>query len=71
MPHDYLECPEVVGKTVKSLKLYAADAAATEILIEFEDGTSFSSSQETKAIIKASLIETGLGEPRLIKSYSE
>jgi hypothetical protein len=68
---DYMECPEVVGKTVKSLRLYSADTGATEILIEFEDGTSFTSSQETKSTLNASLIETGVGEPRVVKSYLE
>jgi hypothetical protein len=35
-----IDCPEVVGKTVKSLKLYTADNSDAEILIEFTDGTS-------------------------------
>ena len=69
--NDYVECREVAGKTVKSLRLYAAETGATEVLIEFEDGTSFSSSQETKSVVKASLIETGDGEPKIIKNYSE
>jgi hypothetical protein len=28
-----IDCPEVVGKTVKSLKLYTADNSDAEILI--------------------------------------
>ena len=71
MSSDYIECPEVVGKTVKSLKLYTAETGDTEILIEFEDGTSFLNLQVTKSSHKASLIEAGVGEPRVIKSYSE
>lgn len=71
MSKDYIECWEVAGKTVKSLRLYATETSVTEILIEFEDGTSFSGSQETKSSLKASLIETGIGEPRVIKNYSE
>jgi hypothetical protein len=68
---DYIECPEVVGKTVKSLKLYTAESGETEILIEFEDGTSFLNYQETKTSHKASLIETGVGESTVIKNYAE
>lgn len=71
MLNDYIECREVAGKIVKSLKLYTAEPDSTEVLIEFEDGTSFSSCQETKAVVKASLIETGVGEPRVIKNYVE
>jgi hypothetical protein len=42
MTDDYLECPELSGKTIKNLKLYRESPERCEVLIEFTDGTSFS-----------------------------
>jgi hypothetical protein len=64
-----VECPEVVGKTVKSLRLYSTDKSDAEIMIEFTDGTTFSSSYESHSVLKASLIRTGIGTPEVLKDY--
>jgi hypothetical protein len=66
-----LECPEVFGKTIASLKLYQRDQSAPEILIDFTDGTSFSCSLEVKAALKASLVRTGVGTPDVVQTYFE
>ncbi len=47
MSFPIIDCPEVVGKTVSSLKLYATDCDSVEIRIDFTDGTSFSSAYES------------------------
>jgi hypothetical protein len=62
------ECAEVVGKIVKSLTVYGDGA---EMVLEFTDGTSFTTSLECKSSLKANLIRTGIGTPEMIKSYSE
>lgn len=69
MARDYLECPEVAGKTVKSLKLYEDDAEGCETLIEFTDGTSFSSSVCHQPAVKGTLFESGAGTPKVIRNY--
>ena len=66
-----VECPEVVGKTVKSLRLYSTDKSDAEIMIEFTDGTTFSSSYESHSVLKASLIRTGIGTPEVLKDYTD
>jgi len=69
MPEDIIECTEVVGKVVKCLKLYRADLDA-ELQIDFEDGTSFSCILENKPSVKASLIQTGVGTPEVLRDYT-
>lgn len=69
MTRDYLECPDVAGKTVKSLKLYEDDAEGCETLIEFTDGTSFSSSVCHRPTVKGTLFESGAGAPKVIRNY--
>ena len=71
MPSQNVECPEVVGKTVKSLKLYSTDKSDAEIMIEFTDGTTFSSSYESRSVLKASLIRTGIGTLEVLKDYTD
>jgi hypothetical protein len=71
MSSPIIECPEVVGKTVSSLKVHANDCESVEIVIEFTDGTSFSSAYETRAVHKAALIRTGVGTPEVLKTYTD
>jgi hypothetical protein len=74
MPSQSVDCPEVVGKTVKSLTLHtrsADESGDAEVLIEFTDGTSFSSVFESRATLNASLIRTGIGTPEVLKNYAD
>ncbi len=56
MTRDYVECPEVAGKTIKALKLYEDDTDGCETLIEFTDGTSFSSFVSYQPTFKANIV---------------
>jgi hypothetical protein len=69
MTEEYAEVPEVVGKVVKSIKLYRSDPDCTELLIDFIDGTSFSCILENKPSIRATLIRTGIGTPEVLREY--
>jgi hypothetical protein len=69
IPEDIIECTEIVGKVVKSLKLYRADPETAELQIDFEDGTSFSCTLENKPSVKASLIQTGIRTPEVLRDY--
>jgi len=66
---EYVECVEVVGKTIKTLKLYEHAIDGCETLIEFTDGTSFCSSVCHQATMKASLYRGGIGTPDVIREY--
>lgn len=69
MTKDFVECPEVAGKTIKALKLYEDDTEGCETLIEFTDGTSFSSSVSYQPTVKGTLFEGGAGTPKIIRDY--
>ena len=71
MASQIIDCPDVVGKTVSSLQLYETDKNDLEILIQFTDGTSFSSAYESRAAHKATLIRTGAGTPEVLKTYTD
>ena len=71
MSSPIIDCSEVVGKTVSSLKLHATDRDSVEIVIEFTDGTSFSSAYESRSVHKAALIRTGVGVPEVLKTYTD
>ncbi len=71
MSAQHLDCPEVIGKTVKSLQLYPGSNSFEEMLLEFTDGTSFSASYESRIAVNASLIRTGCAAPEVLKRYTE
>jgi hypothetical protein len=69
MPRDYLECAEVVGKTIKALKIYEDDVDGCETFIEFMDGTSFSCCVSHQSAVKGTLFKGGVGTPQVIRDY--
>ncbi len=70
MTRDYVECSEVAGKTIKALKMYEDDVDGCETLIEFTDGTSFSSSVCYKPEVKGTLFKGGgAGTPQVLRDY--
>jgi hypothetical protein len=70
MSEDVIECPELVGKVVRCLKLYRSDPDTSELQVDFEDGTSFSCVLETRSSVKASLIRAGVGTPEVLRDYT-
>jgi hypothetical protein len=42
MREDYVECADLSGKTIQTLRIYKDTGDGTEIQIELTDGTSFS-----------------------------
>ena len=41
MREDYVECADLSGKTIQTLRIYKDTGDGTEIQIELTDGTSF------------------------------
>jgi hypothetical protein len=66
---DYVECPEVSGKTIQTLRIYKSTSDGTEMQIELTDGTSFSCSLSYLPNIKASLYKGGVGTPVILREY--
>jgi hypothetical protein len=62
----FIDCPEVFGKTIKSLRLYPE---SVEAIIEFADGTSLSWCTVRKSNTKATLFRSGIGAPEVLNEY--
>ena len=69
MSRDYVECTEIAGKTVKTAKIYEDAVDGCETVIEFTDGTSFSSCVTFQPAVKAILFRGGVGTPHVIRDY--
>ena len=70
MQCDYIECPELSGKTILALRVLQSQADGDEVLIDFTDGTSFSCCLVTKSVVTASLFRPSAGTPEVIRSYT-
>ena len=65
-----IECPEVRGKTVKTLKIYQAQPDGTEVHLDFTDGTTLSLCVSAMQRTEASLVVCGgPGEPEILRKY--
>lgn len=69
MQEDYVECPELSGKTIRTVRIYRDTGDGTDVQIELMDGTSFSCCLSIHPTIKASLYRGGVGTPETIRSY--
>ena len=69
MADTIIECPEVVGKTVRRLRLATADAAGQEIHIDFEDGTAFSFTVEATTTRTARLVSQSESGTDFLRTY--
>ena len=69
MQDDYVECPELSGKTIQTLRIHRDAGDGTDIQIELMDGTSFSCCLSHQLSVKASLYKGGVGTPETISSY--
>jgi hypothetical protein len=66
---DYLECAELSGKTIRTLRIYKDTGDGTGVHIELTDGTSFTCSLCHQPTVRASLYRDGVGSPEIIRDY--
>ena len=69
MAQEYIECPELSGKTVQAVRIYKDAGDGTDVLIEFTDGTSFTCCHSNHSTVQASLYRGGVGTPQTIRDY--
>jgi hypothetical protein len=69
MDENYVECPEMSGKTIQTLRIYKDTGDGTEIQLNLTDGTSFSYSVCHPPDAKATLYKGGVGTPLVIRDY--
>jgi len=64
-----IDCPEVKGKIIQSLKLYPESEGGCEAVVEFTDGTAFSCCISHKPAIKAQLYRPGVGGTEVLVEH--
>ena len=69
MDENYVECPEMSGKTIQTLRIYKDTGDGAEIQLNLTDGTSFSYSVCHPPDAKATLYKGGAGTPLVIRDY--
>lgn len=69
MNENYVECPELSGKTIQTLRIYKDAGDGTEMHLDLTDGTSFSYSVCNTSTVKATLYKGGVGTPQVIHDY--
>ncbi len=69
MASAYVECEEVAGKTIQTLRIYRNDGEGTELQIDFPDGTTFTGCFCVKPALEVSLIRPGVGHPQVLRTY--
>jgi len=69
MDENYIECPELSGKTIQTLRIYKDIGDGAEIQLDLTHGTSFSYSVCHSPTVKAALYKGGVGIPETIRDY--
>lgn len=66
---NFVECPELSGKMIQTLRIYKDTGDGSEIQIDLTDGTSFSYSVCQTPVAKAILYRGGAGTPQVLRDY--
>lgn len=66
---NYVECPELSGKTIQALRIHKDTGDGTDVQIELTDGTTFACSLSHQLSVRASLYRGGVGTPQTIREY--
>jgi hypothetical protein len=69
MQENYVECPELSGKTIQALRIHKDTGDGTDVQIELTDGTTFTCSLSHQPSVRASLYRGGVGTPQTIREY--
>ena len=69
MPEDFIECPELSGKTIRLLRIHRDAGEGTRVQIELTDGTSFTCYVSIRPNVEPSLYKGGAGAPQTIQDY--
>ena len=69
MPEDYIDCPEMAGKTIQLLRIHKSAGDGPSVQIELTDGTSFTCYVSVRPTVEASLYKGGVGTPETIRAY--
>lgn len=68
MPDNYIECPELVGKTIQMLRVHRDIGDGTSVEIQLTDGTSFSCVLSIRPEVNTTLYKGGVGTPEILST---
>jgi hypothetical protein len=69
MQDDYIEYPELTGKTIQMCRIHRDTGDGTNVVIQLTDGTSFSCVLSIKPAVNTSLYRGGVGTPEILLSH--
>jgi len=69
MQDDQIDCTELSGKTIQTLRIHKDTGDGTNLQIELTDGTSFSCCLNHRLDVEALLYRGGVGTPEIIRRY--
>jgi hypothetical protein len=69
MQDNYIECPELAGKTIHGFRIHRDTGDGANVEIKFTDGTIFSFSLSSRPEVKATLYKGGVGTPEILQDY--
>jgi len=69
MNRDYVECSELSGKTIKTVRICKDGSGGIELQIDIADGTFFSCCVSHTPTVTASLYQGGVGTPEVLREY--
>ena len=65
-----IECGDLAGKVVRSITLFEDGRYCPEIIIDFEDGSSFNACLGVKMTLEAKWTRDEGGQPQVLKDYT-
>ena len=65
-----IECSDLAGKVVRSITLFEDCRYGPEIIIDFEDGSSFNACLGVKMTLEAKWTRDEGGQPQVLKDYT-
>ena len=66
---NFIECPELMGKTIQQFRIHRDTGDGPSVEIRFSDGTTFSCALNLRPGVKASLYKGGVGTPEVLQTY--
>jgi hypothetical protein len=69
MQDNYIECPELAGKTIQVFRIHRDTGDGTNVEIQLTDGTNFSCVLNHRPEINTTLYKGGIGTPEILFSH--
>jgi len=66
---DFIDCPEMAGKTIQLLRIHRDTGDGSRVQIELTNGTSFTCYVTVCPAVEATLYKGGAGAPETIRDY--